>query len=280
MLWDGKTIEEMVESYAIFLKKHHPLYLDQFLDRKQANPDGAAAEAITFSLLHTQGAHPIPYEDRSLGGVDFLCAPKQQDDFFVEVRSLNSGAISNKSGLKNTIENTGGAFSLITKKLRDTVSGKVPQVARAGSKARVLAITLSHQKADLLLNKMAAESLFLSDPKIVTPIGEPHTAPKVNRDLRYSVFFRFDETEKVTPCRQSISAIMLIAILIHQSRVVGILHPEPCFQFDIQNFPTVPFLRATNWPITDSKVVTEWLPANTPFATFSHETITDEESTT
>lgn len=141
-------------------------------------------------------------------------------------------------------------------------------------------IGLSHDKADLLLGKYAGANFLLSDPTISIPIQDQvPKSPTIIRNLRNSVFFRFEPSGKVVPCRQSISAIMLVAILVHQSQVVGILHPEPSFSFDIRNFPTVPFLRVSNWPITTSTLAAEWIPPNSQFAAFPHQTIADEGST-
>lgn len=280
MLWDGKTVTEVVESYQTFLKKRYACHYEFFRKRRKANPEGALAEAITFSFLRSHNLHPAPFEDPSKGGVDFRCAPKDRHEFVVEVRALDSEAVTRKSGLQNTSQQDGGsAFSIITNKLLQAAVHKAAQMAHYRS-ARILMIGSSHDKADLLLGRYAAGNLLLSDETIAIPIQEQESkSPTTIRRLRNSVFFRFDETLKVMPCRQSISVIMLVAILVHQSQVVGILHPEPSFSFDIRNFPTVPFLRVSNWPITTSTLAAEWIPPNSQFAAFPHQTIADEGST-
>ena len=280
MLWDGKTVTEVVESYQTFLNKRYACHYELFRKRRKANPEGAVAEAITFSFLRSHSLHPAPFEDPSKGGVDFRCAPKNRHEFVVEVRALDSEAVTRKSGLQNTSQQDGGSvFSIITNKLLRGAVDKAAQMAHYQS-ARILMIGLSHDKADLLLGKYAGANFLLSDPTISIPIQDQvPKSPTIIRNLRNSVFFRFEPSGKVVPCRQSISAIMLVAILVHQSQVVGILHPEPSFSFDIRNFPTVPFLRVSNWPITTSTLAAEWIPPNSQFAAFPHQTIADEGST-
>jgi hypothetical protein len=44
-----------------------------------------------------------------------------------------------------------------------------------------------------------------------------------------------------------------------QSLIVGILHPDPEFNFPIRLFPSVPFLRMKKWPPEKNIIETEWI---------------------
>ena len=79
----------------------------------------------------------------------------------------------------------------------------------------VLAITSEYDFAGLLLDRMAAEYLMISAPKFNVPLdGGPHY---MTTDLRNAVFCNMGLLDAsgnptITPRRQSISAILLIAI--------------------------------------------------------------------
>jgi hypothetical protein len=78
----------------------------------------------------------------------------------------------------------------------------------------------------------------------------------------------------IFPCRQSISAILLITIHPRESRVVGLLHPEPACSFNPNWFSKVPYLKFRQWPIA-KKAETEWIlgDAELRAATFEHRKI-------
>ena len=149
---------------------------------------------------------------------------------------------------------------MITHMLRTKASEKAPQLS--GYKmARVLFITCEHVAADVLLGPHSAETVLVSETKIAVPIstGEP-TNEEVHliTDLKDSVFFRF-KNGGVEPCRQSISAIILLGIFAEKCFAVGILHPDPQYVFAIGLLPSVPFLRMKRWPPESRSIETEWV---------------------
>ena len=108
----------------------------------------------------------------------------------------------------------GGAFALITDKLKAKAQSKASQLAGHGLPT-VLAITSDHAFASILLDRLAAEYLMTSAPQINVPLGRrPHY---MSTDLRHSVFQRdtgvLDASGApiIKPSLRSIGAILLIA---------------------------------------------------------------------
>jgi hypothetical protein len=116
-----------------------------------------------------------------------------------------------------------------------------------------------HPAASLLLGTLAAKWMLLSNPVIRVPIavsGEPTGATQAVTDLRYSVFFE-PQDGVIVPMRQSVSAILLVALWEKQSEIVGLFHPEPMALLDYRVFRQVPFLRV-EWPLSNP-VGLEWI---------------------
>jgi hypothetical protein len=61
----------------------------------------------------------------------------------------------------------------------------------------------------------------------------------------------------VNAVRQSVSAILLVALSEKQSEIVGLLHPKPMTLLDYRVFRQVPFLRV-EWPLTNP-VGLDWI---------------------
>ena len=93
-----------------------------------------------------------------------------------------------RSGLPAEITGRGGgAFALITEKLKAKAQSKAAQLAGHGMPT-VLAITSDHPFASILLDKLAAEYLMTSAPQVNVPIGGgPHY---MSTNLKNSVFQR------------------------------------------------------------------------------------------
>ena len=155
----------------------------------------------------------------------------------------------------------GGAFGLITEKLKAKAQNKAPQLADRGV-ATVLAITSDHAFAGLLLDRMAAEYLMTSAPQINFPIGGGQT--RITTDLRHSVFQRdtgivdASGAPIIKPALRSISVILLIAIDQSEMQVVGLLHPDASNPFDPTWLPNVPFVRFAG-VFSHSNISAEWV---------------------
>jgi hypothetical protein len=263
----GISLDEIVDSYWIFLaRNHYRVHLDRFKRRLESDQKAAEAEAVVFCLLWSAKAHPDIFEDPGTGGPDFCCSPLAGGKYLVEVRSLDSMAVSSKSNLPQKLTGAGsGAYGLITDKLRAVVGSKAKQLANHGL-PRVLAITCAYDFAGLLMDRGAARVLMTSASTYNVPIGESSLPPSVTTDLRDAVFCRLDKSDvsnwTVVPCRRSISAILLTQVYSRYTRIVGLLHPEPAVPFDPHGLPQVPYLRFKQWPFVEGRVETEWILGN------------------
>jgi hypothetical protein len=268
----GVSIGEVVGSYWTFLARNRYRYhLENFKRRLETAARAAEAEAVVFSFLWSTEARPDIFEDPSMGGPDFSCEPTGKQRFLVEVTSLESGAVSRRSHLPERIDGNGGsAFSLITAALSGAAGSKAAQLANQPY-PRVLAITSSHAFASILMDRLPAENLLLADPMISHQQGDTLGHATMMTDLRKAVFFRLDKSgTKIVPRRQSISAILLVAISGRESEVVGVLHPQPAVAFDPNLFPQVPYIRLSHWPVLDGILSTEWSIEGDDPATFYH----------
>lgn len=238
----GVSIDEVVDSYWIFLyRNHYSAHLAKFKQRLASDQKAAEAEAIVFSFLWSAKTRPDIFENPSTGGPDFCCGPHSKPKFLVEVTSLESSAAARRSALPERITGSGGgAFGLITSTLRGVAASKAAQLANYPW-ARVLAITLSYDFAGLLMGRLAAVNLLVSDAVISRRFGVTSGGSTQVTDLRRAVFFRPGKIgREITPCRQSISAILLVAVSGCQADVVGILHPEPSVVFSPGLLPECP----------------------------------------
>jgi hypothetical protein len=243
-----------------------------FKRRLRLDATAAQAEAIVFSVLWSARLRPDVFEDPSAGGPDFQCKPANQSGFFVEVTSLDENAVSEASGLPVKITGSGGAaFSMITSKLESKASKKASQL-RNRSMPCVLAITCSHDFASILMDSPAAYSLLAETEQTLSPLLDISGSRMPSTALSRSAFFSLDQSGRLIPRFQNISAVLLIAISGRQADIVGVLHPEPSKAFAPSLFPQVPFLRL-NWPIVDASVKFEWSRSGEYPATFPHSRI-------
>lgn len=249
---------EVIDSYKLFLEVKYPAHWRKYCNLLKSNSQGAKAEAVVFSLLRTVFDEITLAEDVSTGGPDFLC---RVDDieFIVEVTSLEAESVANQSGWENVIpeDTAAGCFRMITHKVRAKASTKAPQLSGYDI-PRVLVITCEHVAADILIGSHGAEVFFTGEPKIEVPIGRPIGNIGEVTDLRDSLFFDVNNG-MINPARRSISAIFLLAVLAHESSVLGILHPDPQFRFPVMLFPSVPFLKMKKGPPQDREIELEWV---------------------
>lgn len=249
--------DEVIDSYKVFLDIKYPTHHTNYCSRLSNALESAKAEAIIFSLLNTMDDVRLA-EDVSTGGADFLCIA-DQIQFVAEVTCLETESVAAQSGWSNEVPQDGAAgwFGMITHKLRTKVSSKTAQLSDYNM-PRLLAITSEHIAADVLLGPHGAEILLTSDTKIEIPIGKPIDKVGLITDLKDSVFFRF-KNGVIESCKRSISAILLISILADRSMLVGILHPDPQYEFPIKLLPSIPFLRMKQWPPENNNIETEWI---------------------
>ena len=252
------STNEVIKSYKLFLEVKYPTHFQSYCRRLKSHLESAKAEAVTFSILRSIFDDVQVAEDISTGGADFLCKSNGAE-FISEVTCLEAESVAAQSGWKNEVPKNGsaGSFGMITHMLRTKASSKAAQLS-GHSFPRILVITCEHIAADVLLGSHGAETLLTSDTKIEVPIGKPIENIDLVTDLKNSVFFRY-KNGSLESCRRSISAILLLSIFADKTFVVGILHPDPEYDFPIRLFPSVPFLRLKAWPPKNGRIETEWV---------------------
>jgi hypothetical protein len=276
MMFASTCIEGMVDSYAEYLSRKYPPHSNRFKSLRAASREAAVAEAVVFGVLQSLHLSPEIYDDIETGGPDFVCAgstlgfglrrvikPSPEDRFVVEATCLDPDAVTRRSDIPNELPEdiSGGPFSLLTKSICNKVKDKTTQLG-GHAMPRVLAVASSHAGVGALFNTGAAKYMLTSEPRIVYGIGSRGPGRQCT-DLRSSVFLRIaGDGRTVLPCRQTISAILLIAVYGDKSEVYGILHPQPARPLEVGFFPKVPFVRLTKWPITDGIISTEWVVAD------------------
>jgi hypothetical protein len=269
-------VNEVVIRYHRYLKRNGLLgHLNQYSKREKADPSSAEAEAVMFSWLRAEERNPSLNEDISHGGPDFICTLQAGEQFHLEVTSLDKEAVARKSSLPNEIHGlSGGAFSLVTEKLKSKAKDKAKQLA-GKTIPGVLAITSDHLFASMVMDQLAADYLMTSETQLVHPLdGSLHY---MATDLKNAVFHQdtgilnASGTPVIKPSLQSIAAILLVAIDLAALHVVGLLNTEAVRPFDPAWLPGVPFVKGT---VYGGKIRTEWVQrAGQNGASFQHRVI-------
>jgi hypothetical protein len=276
------SVDEIVDSYWKFLSRnHYDVHLKRFKDRLNSDLKAAEAEAVVFSVLWSEKLRPDVFEDNSTGGPDFRCDPSSGYSFLVEVASLESKAVSERSTLPLEVRGEGGqAFRLITDKLRSVARSKAAQLGDRGMPG-VLAITSSHGFAGLLMDRGPAEYLMTSAPHFSVPLGTTGKSGQWVTDLHDAVFCQpgildASGNQMFVARYRSVAAILLVTIGVRETEVVGLLHPDAAHPFNPQLFAAVPYVRFVQWPLTSANISTEWILGKEAHggATFGHRRIT------
>lgn len=265
------TLDDVVQAHAEYLRRTHHAYHQKFATLLMADREAAFGEAVVYSLLKTYfRARPEPADVPGKGGADFICHKGSAEEFVVEVTSLKPEAVAAQSNIPSAIENGGSAFKMTTGQLFSTVRGKADQLSGYPG-ARILAITSTHQASSFLLGTTGAEFLLTSEPMIRFPATGSGGPVTVTTNLKRSVFFGPGPSgNQIVARRQSVSAVLLIALDDLRSSVLGLLHPEPARKLNVEHFRDVPFLRLAEWPIVDGRIRTEWVISSPESKSFPH----------
>lgn len=266
----------IIQGIVIDYQKHLELNYDKNYQKKfddlltKDNEEAAISEAIVFNWLCQSEVNPKVKEDKSTGGTDFVCSYSPQYQFIVEVTCFGKKALTKATGC-HELPVTNLAYKLPTSQLRTKIGSKADQVSPYKMPS-ILIITSLHQNANLLLGRDAATNCLVSDWVLSISLDKSINENYLSTELKDSIFFRINKQNKaiLEPCRQSISAVLLIAISGDRINVCGILHQEPNYEFDIGIFPKVPFIKINS--IQDGKIFTEWIIAEPYLATYSLET--------
>jgi hypothetical protein len=268
----GRTnIEGMLDSYADYLRSGHPENAKRFETTRSSDREAAIAEAVVFGMLQGFNVDPQINDAVNTGGADFICCASRgplfgrspQDRFVVEATSLSPDAVTDRSNIPNAVPDdiSGGAFGLVTMNIRNKAAAKAPQLS-GYQMPRVLAIASAHAGVAALFNNSTATWALASEPHWRQEIGSTEAEPNQYTDLEKSVFIKPGPDGSIVACRQSISAILLVAVYGDKSDVWGVLHPEPAFPLNIAFLPDLPFVRIAPWPVVDGRISTEWVVAS------------------
>jgi len=222
-------------------------------------------------MLQTMQLEPEIHDQVGTGGPDFICCGSRgpvfprltQDRFVVEATSLNPDAVTERSRIPNEVPEKirGGAFGLVTWNICNKAKAKAPQLS-GYELPRILAIVSSHFGAPALFDSETAFNALVSDFHWKHEIGSDVVDTNQYVRLQNSLFLKPGPNETIVACRQSISAILLVAVHGDKSVLWGILHPEPAYTLNIAFFPDLPFVRIATWPIVDGKILPEWIVAH------------------
>ena len=278
----GDSANQVFDSYCEYLAATQDArFYRQFISQWEQDPEPKQAEAIVFAWACSAGLNPVINESLTHGGLDFRCSPDIGSPFLLEVTVIKIETVERQSKLSNDIDHPGGAFRFITITLNMQVRSKWDQFVNSEPIPRVMAIASLHTRADLLLGRDAAESLLTSDPFIRYAVNAKGLEQgRSSTDLRNSAFFKLDDADppNVLLKNHVVSAILLFPILEDRVQPVGILHPDPHYQFDIKSLHLVPLGGIRDWPLRNNQISTRWTYDTDP-VTYYHRRIrlTDSE---
>jgi hypothetical protein len=261
----------MLQSYSEYLRKVHPENAKRFDQLRICDREGAIAEAVVFGMLQGFNVDPQIHDQPNSGGPDFICcayrgplSPRRPEErFVVEATSLDPDAVGDRSHIANEVPEdvSGGAFGLVTRNICNKAKAKATQLANYPM-PRVLAIASSHTGVAALFNNATATWALVSEPHWRHELGSATVDTAEYTDLQSSLFIKPGPDGTIVPCRQSISAILLVAVYGGQSEIWGILHPQAAQPFNYVFLPNLPFVRIAEWPVRKGKILTEWVIAD------------------
>lgn len=267
MNW-SPMIQEVVNGYQEYLKlncsEQHQKSFNDLLTKN--HEEAAISEAVVFNWLCQNNLNPGVEENKSTGGMDFICSYNKKDEFVVEVTCLKREELAMSTGL--SVKKFGG-FRMPTKEIRTRISNKAKKLS-GYEMPRVLAITSLHDAAPILLNSQIIPGFFLvSGWKLNVPIGNSDEDFHLSTDLQEAIFFRFKgNSTEIEYCRESVSAVLLISITGNGLCATGYLHPKPTYSLNAKFLSAVPFLKVKNNLIRDGEILTEWINAAPYSASF------------
>jgi hypothetical protein len=277
----GHSIGLVFDSYCRYLLAvHGEAYAAQYIKRWKQDAEPPKAEAVVFAWAKASGFNPEIRDLASTGGPDFYCAPNVGSPFILEVTCIKSQTVTSQSHLSEDIGSPGGPFSLITRALNQRVKSKWKQIKASDPIPWVIAIASFHTKSSILLDRMAALNLLISDPFIRCPITPTGMGPgKPATDFKNSAFLRMGSAGNVVTKNRVISAVLLFPILETGSDPVGILHPAPDYPVNIFSLYNVPLAYVDKWPLVDDSITVRWTYESDAFSHPHREiTITLSES--
>ena len=275
-----KTVNVLLDEYKHFLNSNHPENSNSFHQRCNSQPEAARAEAVVFSFFKQNGYDIRVEETRSEGGVDFR-VQTANTEFVTEVASIKKEAFTRRSGApERPIRGYYTDLYRVAQKTREVAYNKTEQMSGYNCPT-ILIITCEHPEYGYLLRSKDefGPPMFIASP----PIYDISTRKNVTR-LEYSLFFRFNERNRVVFCRTQISAVLFFYIdEKHGAEIVGLLHPKPTYKFSRELLSSVPFVKALvpervltsemeDYSVEDfdNRIRTRWILGNPPNGLFRY----------
>ena len=253
-----RAVYNLLDEYKHFLNANHSEHSNAFDQRCNDQPEAARAEAVVFSFFQWNGYDIRVEETPSGGGVDFRVRT-ENTEFVVEVTSIAKKTFTRRSGAPEIPISGKGCHSdlyKVARQIRNEALDKAKQMSGYDCPA-ILTITCEHPEYGYVLQSKDNDfnpCMFIASPPKAEMRYDPesYTSYIVGNatDLKYSLFFRFNERGRIVFCRKQISAVLLFYINEkYGATIVGLLHPRPTYKFSHEFLPSVPFIKARTYAV-------------------------------
>ena len=281
-----RTVYDLLDEHRHFLDANHSERCKSFHELCRTEPEAARAEAVVFSFFKRNGYDIQVEETRNEGGVDFR-AQTENTEFVVEVTSILQKTFTKRSGVPRRLI-SGKVYRPdpygVARQIRHKAFEKAKQMSGYDCPT-ILTITCEYPEYGYVLQSKDNDfnpCMFIASPPKAEMRYDPesYTSYIVGNatDLKYSLFFRFNERDRIVFCRKQVSAVLLFYINEkYGAAIVGLLHPRPTYQFSHELLPSVPFVKAlipervltsemADYSVEDfdNQIRTRWIPDNLP----------------
>jgi hypothetical protein len=231
------------------------------------NSEAALCEAATRQLLQELDInvelYPLGCNDPN---PDFKC---QKDDklFYVDATCVMKDTATRKSHLDDVIGNQKASYySLLTESYFQKADKKVSQFEKLNLPCMIAIGTLHFKAGALCFDKKSAEEILTGKSGISVQIsqqtggavGEPYNSTSLDAVPFLKIRKIIYDEPLIQPVRQTISAVLLCPFGTHPVKCLGILHPQPYYEFERGLLPVIKFCRLKEgWE--EGILETEWI---------------------
>ncbi len=241
--------KQLINEYREWLSGFNGQLLDQWNDLLKANVEAALCEAETRKLLSSHGCDVEPFEDPSIGGVDFKCT-KDGNVFYVETTCITKEVATERSGLTDLTQfGKATYYAPLTRTFWQELSNKTSQCSGLDAPCLVVIGTFHFQAGCRCFGKRLVKDLLTGTPSISvtidTKLGKAIDEPTQITELESSAFIRPSKGSEnfFEYARCPISAVLLCPFGSDPVTVVGALHPNPNNPFSRDLLPEIEFSR-------------------------------------
>lgn len=231
------------------------------------NSEAALCEAATRQLLQELHINVEPYP---LGGndrnPDFKCQ-KDSKLFYVDATCVMKDTATRRSHLDDVIGSQKASYySLLTESCFQKADKKVSQFEKLNAPCIIAIGTLHFKAGALCFDKKSAEEILSGKSRISIQIskqtggavGEPYNSTSLDAAPFLKVRKIVCHEPLIQPVRQTVSAVLLCPFATHPVKCLGILHPQPYYEFERSLLPDITFCRLkAGWE--GGYFTTEWI---------------------